>query len=263
MEDTKIQWVGNTFNPWIGCTKVGPECDFCYADKENKQRRGGMNWGPGAPRSKTGDSIWKAPYNWNRHAAEGGFRHTVFLGSLMDFFDREVDDAGWRDDAWQVIRETPHVDWLVLTKRPNMILDRLPADWNGGYKNVWLGTSVGMRETCWRIQRLLQVPARLHWISNEPMLNPYSLKEACAGAEYPLRWVIFGGESESKEKARPCHVEWIEEGLNECRELGITPFVKQLGTNPFYKGTLMKLKSHKGGEMTEWPEHVRVREFPI
>src|SRR4030067_1121237 len=119
-EKTKIQWCDHTFNCWEGCTKIGPGCDFCYAETRNQRFHGGRHWGAGAPRLLRSDKYWNEPLKWERnHKAfvqEHGHRQRVFCASLADVFDNEAPE-GQRDRLFTLIRANPHRDWLVLTKR--------------------------------------------------------------------------------------------------------------------------------------------------
>lgn len=183
-ENSGIEWTNHTFNPWIGCTKVSPACDFCYAEEWNKRYEGGKNWGPKAPRRRT--KTWSGPRKWNREAAAAGIRARVFCASLADVFDNHPTiEQAWRDDLWQLIRETPNLDWLLLTKRPQNIIKYLPEDWllhgeqwgkDDGYPNVWLGTTVENQvEADRRIPHLLNVPSRVRFLSCEPLLGAVDL----------------------------------------------------------------------------------------
>jgi protein gp37 len=140
-EVTGIAWCDHTFNPWIGCQKVSPACDHCYAETQDVRFHGGVHWGPGAPRRRTTDAYWRAPLLWHRKAKAAGVRRRVFCASSADVFDNAVPET-WRQDLWALIAATPALDWLLLTKRPQNILKMLPANWGGGWPSVWLGTSV-------------------------------------------------------------------------------------------------------------------------
>jgi Protein of unknown function (DUF5131) len=135
--ETAIAWTDHTFNPWIGCTRVSAECDNCYAWGLSRFR-GWAKWGRGEPRhvTKTG----RDPRKWNRQAEQSRVRHRVFCASLADVFDAEVADRD-RDTLWDLIRDTPWLDWQLLTKRPNLIKRMLPTDLVGA-PNIWLGTSL-------------------------------------------------------------------------------------------------------------------------
>ena len=148
-ENTAIAWATHTFNPWIGCTNVSPGCDNCYAETLSK-RMGADVWGQGKARRHTAPVYWKAPHKWEREGIATGIRPRVFP-SMCDPFDAEVDDA-WRTELWALIEATPHVDWLLLTKRPNLITKKVPAKWlEHPPKNVWYGTSVEAQEQMWRV----------------------------------------------------------------------------------------------------------------
>lgn len=115
-EFSKIEWTDHTFNPWIGCTKVSPACDNCYAEGLMDHRYGRARWGAGEPRVRTAASNWSQPRKWDRQAAKTGERPFVFCASLADVFDNEVDET-WRRDLFKLIEGTPNLVWLLLTKR--------------------------------------------------------------------------------------------------------------------------------------------------
>jgi hypothetical protein len=116
-ERTSISWTDHTFNPWIGCTRLSPACDHCYA-ASLALRYGWTAWD--APPRLTSDENWKKPRGWNRKAQVDDVRRRVFYASLADVFDNQAEDA-WRARLWQLIAETPHLDWMLLTKRPQNI----------------------------------------------------------------------------------------------------------------------------------------------
>ncbi|QCO14025.1 phage Gp37/Gp68 family protein [Azospirillum brasilense] len=190
-ETSKIEWTDATFNPWIGCTKLSAACDNCYAEKERAVTCLGVTWGAGQPRHRTSASTWKQPLTWNRKAAKEGRRMRVFCASLADVFDAEVPDD-WRDDLFALIAATPHLDWLLLTKRPKVMRDfadraaRCGEHWLADkgappvrwpLPNVWLGTTVenqAMAEA--RIPHLLGTPAAVRFLSMEPLLGMVDLR---------------------------------------------------------------------------------------
>ena len=183
-ENTKIEWTDHTFNPWEGCQKVGPGCDHCYAETRNARFAGGtaINWGPGAPRRRTSASNWALPKRWNAQSdtfmAQHGRRQRVFCASLADVFDNAVDPQ-WRDDLFALIAATPNLDWLLLTKRIGNVGNMLPVpfDFDKHFPNVWLGATVVNQEEADRdIPRLLDVPARVRFLSMEPLLGPVDLR---------------------------------------------------------------------------------------
>lgn len=292
---TGISWTRSTWNGWIGCTKVGPGCDHCYAEQEDKRRKwgGATHWGVGVPRHRTAEAYWKKPLEWNRNCAEekrtgklwvtpakGHQRamqdwHTpgfwpVFCSSLADVFDNEVPYA-WRADLWKLIEETPNLTWQLLTKRVGNVPGMVPTAWleQGFPRNVWLiPTVVNQEEYDRDVPKLIRIPARVRGLSIEPMLGPIKLKLADGN----IHWIIYGGESSQGAPARACNVEWIENGLEQCRWLGITPFIKQMGSysgRPYKSAdsdvlefAVKRYQHRAGADPAEWLEHLRVREFP-
>lgn len=228
-DNTAIEWTDSTFNPWTGCTKVSPACDHCYA--EAWSRRAGEKvgkWGRGAARVRTTEANWRKPLEWNRwtffECASCGWRgdsklsiclgtgtfrcprcfsdpltparRRVFCASLADVFDNEVDPQ-WRADLFALVRATPNLDWLLLTKRignaASMIaaaVSALPRDSACGtgqfnhtpmaqwpWPNVWLGATIcNQAEADRDIPKLLATPARTRFLSIEPMLGPINFR---------------------------------------------------------------------------------------
>ena len=138
--DSAIEWTGHTFNPWWGCTKVSPACDHCYA--ETWARRTGFDiWGANTPRRHLSDDYWSQPLRWDRAAAQSGRRARVFCASMADVFEWNRTLDGLRKRLWKLVDSTPHLDWLLLTKRPH--LARRLAPWPSAWPvHVWLGTLV-------------------------------------------------------------------------------------------------------------------------
>lgn len=324
-ENSGIQWTHHTFNPWVGCQRVSPGCTNCYAEAYDK-RVGGrpksqradpnvpeLRWGPKAPRVRTSPANWRQPLKWNAAAKAAGARHRVFCSSLADVFEdrRDVDAA--RADLVDLISRTTSLDWLLLTKRPENVLPLLRAidgvdgatvravnvaqRWVAGTPppNVWLGTTVEDQQRAnERIPALLEVPARVRFLSCEPLLEPVDLSKVQAVSETfdsPLLkpdWIIIGGESGPG--ARPFDLSWARSLVRQARSAGAAPFVKQLGAVPVVdesewragnergvhllsgapharksapEGTVpLKFNDAHAGEPSEWPEDLRVREFP-
>lgn len=243
-EVTKIEWTDHTFNPWIGCTKItngceGSACDFCYAETL-VHRYGWAKWGAGEPRARTSEANWKKPLAWNRKAAKEGRRFRVFCASLADVFDAEV-PQGWRGELFDVIKATPHLDWQLLTKRPQVALkfftDRPDLQ---GLPNVWLGTTVESQKMAdLRIPTLMSVPGVVkRFLSCEPLLGPIDLDEtvrrarlavsvASPVATASIDWVIAGGESGPK--ARAARPDWFRSLRDQCAATGVPFFFKQWG----------------------------------
>lgn len=183
-ENTKIEWCDHTFNPWEGCQKVSPGCDHCYAETRNARFAGGqaINWGPGAPRRRTSAANWNQPKRWNAQAdafmAQHGRRQRVFCASLADVFDNAV-PVQWRMDLFELIADTPNLDWLILTKRIGNVMPMCSGDslmFKMIGSRVWLGaTIVNQAEADRDIPKLLEVPARVRFLSMEPLLGPVDL----------------------------------------------------------------------------------------
>lgn len=222
MENSKIEWTDHTFNPWVGCTKISPACDNCYAESWAKRAGSPGLWT--GERRRTTPANWSQPIKWDRQAKASGVRRKVFCASLADVFDNQV-PSEWRDDLFKMILATPNLDWLLLTKRPQNIGAMLPADWQGGYGNVWLGTTVeNQSEALRRIPMLAAIPAHIRFLSCEPMLAPL-LIDAIEGVE-DLDWIICGGESGPGFRA--INPEWARGLLDQCRKIGIYFFMKQM-----------------------------------
>lgn len=241
--ESKIEWTDFTWNPWQGCSKVSDGCKFCYMfrDMARWQKDGGT-----VVRSSA------ATFNMPLRIKMPG---RVFTCSWSDFFHSGADN--WRDDAWGIIRRTPHLTYQILTKRPERIKGRLPRDWGDGYRNVWLGISLENDEfICKRYTELANVSARVKFVSFEPLLGEITILP-CG-----VDWAIIGGESGNDAGAyryRETKLEWIEELIADMQAQRTKVFVKQLGTHLSKK---LNLKERHGRDMSEWPEHLRVREFP-
>jgi len=219
-ENSKIEWTDHTFNPWIGCQKVSPGCDHCYAETMMDHRYHRVEWGPHGERIRTSPARWREPLQWARKAK--GTRPKVFCASLADVFDNRA-PAGARDDLWALIRATPELDWMLLTKRPENIITMLPADWGDGWSNIWLGTTCEDQahfERRWPILR--NVPAVIRFISYEPALGPLVIGDA-----HP-NWIICGGESGAGERTRYMDPVWARNLRVECGSKGIAFFLKQM-----------------------------------
>lgn len=327
--DTKIEWCDHTFNPWIGCTQVSPGCLNCYAMMLMAIRYGRVQWGPGKARARTSKTYWRQPLRWNRLAEERLAAHNrelatsfghlsemmeepqrprVFCASLADWLDNDHVPIEWLVQLLALIEATPHLDWLLLTKRPQNWEARLVAatrwaheygtnasaiaSWVRGTPpvNVWIGVSVeDQTRANERIPELLKIPARIRFLSCEPLLGPVELEpvwigdyQSCEGY-YPrqLHWAIIGGESGPG--ARDFDVEAGWDLARQCESAGVATFVKQLGARPVTgnanvldwpddtvfigHGTgaasaRVKLRDAKGGDIDEFPAELRVRQFP-
>ena len=220
---TGIEWCDHTYNPWMGCTKVSPACDHCYAEAQEDARYGRVEWG--GPRRRTSEATRRAPYRWDREAAAAGERRRVFCMSLGDFWDNQVPDE-WRTEALNTIRQCRNLDWLILTKRPQNIRKMLPSDWGRlGWSQVWLGATVeNMTEARRRIPILLRVPARVHWLSVAPLLERLDLRPWLGRG---VDWIVVGGETGAKD-ARYMEPDWARDLRDQCSDTGAALFLKQM-----------------------------------
>jgi len=292
---TAIEWCHCTFNPWWGCVEVSPACDHCYA-RELAKRYGHPVWGKDAPRRFFGEGHWTEPVRWNRRAGQAGERWRVFCASMADIGEQRGDAVGRQMDEarqrlWGVIANTPHLDWLLLTKRPQFYRRGVPAGVLA-LPNVWPGVTVESPQYLWRFDELAGVEtAGPKWISYEPALAWVDFRPCY---ERGLRWLLIGGENSGK--ARPFHWQWARASVLHCRAHGGAPFFKQAGAHVLasyyddeWRATYddrgldwpdpvdwdmlsgqppptslvrLRFRSRSGSDPAEWPESLRVREFP-
>lgn len=277
-EKTAISWTDHSFNPWTGCTKVSPGCANCYAEGWAK-RSGIVQWGHGKPRRRTSESNWKLPIKWNQKhevamdtyitgVAAGApmarpTRPRVFCASLADWLDDEV-SIQWLADLLNLIRITPNLDWLLLTKRPENFRPRLQKilDLMGkhldleeaylrtfielmlngrsssiytapevGVENYWIGTTVEDQQRAnERIPELLKIPAKVRFLSCEPLLESVSLPihhQSMGPDIAEFDWVIAGGESGPG--FRPFNPDWARSLRDQCQRAGVAFHMKQMG----------------------------------
>lgn len=245
-QSSNIQWTDATWNIARGCTKVDEDCKFCYMyrDSFNNTRYNPLE----IVRTKT---VFNLPLKLKEPSK-------IFTSSLTDFFHEAIDS--YRKEAWDIIRKCPQHTFQILTKRPERVNDHLPKDWGEGWDNVWLGTSIGSQKAIKRLDELEKAKAKIKFISFEPLYE--KITNEFVGM---VDWVIIGGESGNetgKYRYRPCELDWIEkiiEGYKDHPYKDVSIFVKQLGT---HLAKQMGLKDRHGGNIDEWPEHLRIREFP-
>jgi len=319
-ENSAIQWTHHTFNPWIGCTKVSAGCAHCYAEQDMDKRRHRVKWGDAGTRSVTGPDNWSKPKKWNKAAKASGQRMRVFCASLADVFEdwkgpliaangetvwyceschhifvKEFDCPACGSDEtpgatlddiramlFELIDETPWLDWMLLTKRP----ENIRRMWHGGpRRNVWLGTSVENQEAAdKRIPHLNKLGdlSPCLFLSCEPLLGPVNLtRKDNGGGElfnslsaevttheghifqvsdaWPMRLVIVGLESDQGEKARGCEIGVFDSLIRQCSDSRTCCFIKQLGSDWARR---MNLRDKHGGDISEWPQELRVRQMP-
>ena len=260
--NSKIQWTDHSVNFWTGCKKVSSGCKFCYMYRDKERYK----LDPTDVVRVSEKTIKGTLY----HARKGD---KIFTCSWSDFFISEADQ--WRDDAWQTIRENPHLNWQILTKRPERVLDNLTFDWGNGWPQVWIGVSIENHD---------EIENRLHWlaeikhkspncitfVSAEPLIGWTDFRGDSVLQSHNfdtcIDWVIIGGESGNntgKYRYRPCEIDWIEHIVRDAHDAGIPVFVKQLGT---HLAKVYNLKDRHGGDLDEWPdslEHIKERRFPV
>lgn len=262
-ENSAIEWTHHTFNPWTRCERVSPACDNCYAETwagrathpKDAEGKSLPLWGADAPRDPTSAHNWRQPVKWNEAAKLAGVRARVFCASLADVFEDHpaITASGARERLWTLIEATLWLDWMLLTKRTENIMEMVPERWRKGLPvNVWIGCTAESQE--WaekRIPHLLRVPAAVRFLSIEPMVGPvdlndlvlrdgnpgeahYSAIESDVPVEDDEEWkcakihlVIVGGESGGK--ARPMNPNWARSIRDQCVESGVAFHFKQWG----------------------------------
>ena len=219
-QKTLIAWTDHTFNPWMGCVKVSAGCTNCYAERLTRDRMGLSLWGPNSNRQIT-KAPWRNVRRWNKAAAEEGVRRRVFCASLCDVFEDHPIANQTRPALWDLIRECTALDWQLLTKRPERIMENLPSDWGSeGWPHVWLGTSIEDMQVADRADHVRRLPAVVRFISYEPALGPLD-DLSLEGID----WVIYGGESgpgyRQEDKG------WARAMRRKCAAAGVAFFHKQ------------------------------------
>ncbi len=315
---SNIEWTDRTWNPVTGCTKVSAGCANCYA--ETWAHRGMGEWkGRGFGEVKTHYDRLELPLHWKKP-------QRIFVNSMSDLFHEKV-PMEFIECVFETMDRSPQHTFQILTKRPERML-RVLRDWTPR-PNIWLGVSAeSQRMADDRIPVLMKLPAAVRFLSVEPMLEGIDIKkflphwacqkcgkklfnheldlekELCSPGCNPkwavenghqttgkIDWVICGGES--GHGARPFNVEWARSLRDQCKAVGTSFFMKQMGKNVFDRndqgfdgevaknwptGTMyregkysepcqgalleIKLKDRKGGDPEEWPTDLRIREFP-
>lgn len=243
-KNTGIEWTDHTLNFWWGCFKVSPGCANCYAETFSK-RVGRHIWGPAQTTER-----WrtKAPWldclKWDKQAQADGIRRNAFCQSMSDFFEDQPQVEPWRKEACQILEGFKWLNVQLLTKRIENVLEMVPQSWLRNWPpHIWIGTSVENQEYAdLRIPYLLRIPARVRFLSCEPMLGPVDLgfclngydwskfPDNGDGVTYPYigpNWVIVGGES--GHGARVCSPVWVRSLRDQCKAAGIPFFFKQWG----------------------------------
>lgn len=268
-DKSSIQWTDATWNPVTGCSKVSQGCKNCYAERIWPRVYGKFR--PFSDVKLHGDRL-DLPHTWRKP-------RRVFVNSMSDLFHESLSDNDITK-VWSVMVVADRHTYQVLTKRPERMRDyvagwinHMRAESKRPIENVWLGVSVEDQKTAEeRIPILLQTPAALRWISYEPALGPLDLRRASpltkflTGAFGGIDWVICGGESGPK--ARPFDPDWARYIRDQCKEASVPFFMKQFGSYPvldpryIMPGGTRRLRDGHGGDPEEWPEDLRIREYP-
>jgi protein gp37 len=290
-DNSAIEWTDASWNPIrarnlktgkIGwhCEHSTTGCEFCYAEGFNKRLGTGLPFKPGHRKDIEiflDEEMLLAPLRWKKP-------RRIFLCSMTDLFADFVKDE-WIDRVFAVMALCPQHTFQCLTKRAErmqdyMQLKRSPDavgtlmneiapqhwckreldDYNGWpLDNIWLGVSCERQEEFdERHTWLGSTPAAVRFFSFEPLLGPINTNGALDAGVF--HWAIVGGES--GRHSRPMHVEWVDAIRDQCRAAGVACFIKQLGSVPLSGGYPLRLNSAKGGDPSEWPMRLRVREFP-
>ena len=262
---TGIQWTDETWNPVTGCTKVSPGCAHCYAEDVSKRFWKGRPFDD----VRFHDDRLFQPLHWRKP-------RRVFVNSMSDLFHEDL-KAHQIYEIFRVMSRAPQHTFQVLTKRADRMNVYMKDHPLFVLPHIWLGVSVENQAMAdERLPILHATPAAVRFISAEPLLGPINISPGSRFAHMSwLDWVIVGGES--GRKARPCNVKWVLDIVKQCRDSLVPCFVKQLGSKPVEAGDKndpwmsvessdgtrsLGLHSSKGGDIDEWPEHLRVREFP-
>jgi protein gp37 len=254
MKDSQIGWCHHTINFWMGCEPVSAECKGCHA--RALMRRQGEDFGV----LRLTQGPWLQAEVLNASAKARNVHELVFTCSMSDFFHEQADP--WREEAWDVIRRSQNLIWLVLTKRPERILENLPEDWDEGrgFPNVLLGTTCGTPKSYNRVDLLRKIPCTLRFLSCEPLIEDISDINLEG-----IGWILCGGMSGAVSSEKyPMDMRWAA-GLYDATKGANIPFLfKQIshkrpeqGINAF--GLYL---ANRKGEAAD-PESVDcMREYP-
>lgn len=315
---TKIEWAGSTASPWYGCTKVSPGCANCYAESWAKRGKKDI-WGKGKPRQKS-KSFERDCRKLNKEVSleiadaraeletlgpsygwDSSYLRPKVFPSLCDWLDPEVPSA-WLNEMLKVIQGCRNLDFLLLTKRPELYAERIQqAVWDdkdgtaaahillhGLPSNVWVGASCEDQERYWERQgELVNIPAAKRFLSLEPLLGPIDmeLRHGCRLCNHPGNIIVaYNGRGvcsrcngtghepsgidwvivggESGPKARPCNIEWIRDIVRQCKEAAVPCFVKQLGSRSTDGSTEAKLLDAIGMNLFKHTKGGDISEWP-
>lgn len=226
MASSDIEWTESTWNPIAGCEIVSPGCTNCYAMRMAARLQAmGMAKYAGTTRKSGSRHVWTGKVNTDRNALSAPLAwkrpQRIFVNSMSDLF-QEKTDVKFIRQVWSVMQRAHWHSFQILTKRPERMLDILSRAEFPTLANVWLGTSVESEAYLDRIEVLRRVPARVRFISFEPLLGPIVDPDLT-----DIHWVIAGGESGPR--ARPMETWWVEELRDSCQRQCVAFFFKQWG----------------------------------
>jgi protein gp37 len=251
MRSSKVAWCHDSWNPWIGCREVSPECVGCYAREMEENKHHDFH------RLRVTTSTWGDPYKLNADCGPLGKTAFIFSASMSDWFHADADH--WRDDAWSVVRDCQHLTWLIPTKRPSRISEHLPVDWETNFKHVWLGTTCGARKSYERVDALRRIPCSRRFLSCEPLLEDISDIDLTG-----IGWVLAGGMSGQHCKTHGMDLAWAASLRQRCHETQTPFFFKQVSAlkNEWGSNGLGLYLAELAG-LTANPATVKlVREYP-
>ena len=226
MAETNIEWTDATWNPVAGCSILSAGCRNCYAmNMASRLSAMGIEKYSGLTRKSGKRAVWNGivredpdalsiPEKWKRP-------RKIFVNSMSDLFHEKVSDF-FIERVWATMKSTPQHQYQILTKRPDRMADFVSSRIGAVVPNVWLGTSVENGETVARISFLRKTPAKVRFISFEPLIGPVGKVNLRS-----IHWAIVGGESGPQ--ARPVEESWIDEIHAQCQKTGTAFFFKQWG----------------------------------
>jgi len=252
MSSSKIEWTGRTWNPMTGCDKVSKGCQLCYMMQQAPRYQA-----MGNPRYQNGSQFtlhpdkFDDPLSWKKP-------ELVFVNSMSDLFHEQTPEEALRH-LFKVMNRANWHTYQILTKRASRLAALGPSlPWSD---HIWAGVSVENDEPVGsggyaptdRIDDLRRSGAQVKWISAEPLIGPLPNLNLDG-----IDWVVIGGESGPKNEVRSLELRWVRDIIRQCRSQNVPVFVKQLGTS----WAQTNESKGKAGDPSDWPEDLRVREFP-
>ena len=233
---SSIEWTSSTWNPVTGCDAISPGCDHCYAERMAKRLKamGVAKYSQGF-KPRMHKKVLNAPLKWKKG-------QIIFVNSMSDLFHDKISED-FIEAVFDVMKRADQHLFQVLTKRPKRLLRLAPKlPWPD---NVWMGTTVESKDYRWRIKDLRKVPAKVRFLSLEPLIGPLGTLDLT-----DIHWAIVGGESGPG--ARPMDVNWVRDIRKQCAEQGTEFFFKQWG-GVNKKRTGRKLDGRYYDNMPEFP----------